>query len=239
MKKMSKVGAIVVCIGVSLTSGCNTTSPQLGGLGGSKTSGSAAGKLSTSSIQSKLDASIVEVGVARKKLLGAQLKMLEALGKKEAADAIVSGSNVLREGGVVTPANESEIEESVKVSRQLNAELEKFNDETVKLNEEQKAIFTEAKSDFRDGLLLEAGQVAVLVLVAKEAKENLEGVKKNPLKAPKAAALSGAAAKMASWIPGDVKAMHGTWTVMRKVGADNEIEMDDIDIDSHLSGPGN
>ena len=223
-----------------------TTHAQFGGfkkklLGGGESdsvSPVAASTVTAADVRGKLDASILEVGLARKKLLEAQLKLLEALGKKEAADAILSSSNVAREGGVAVPKDASEIDESVKVSEELNAELEAFEDQTVTLNEEQKEIFRSAKGDFSEGLILEAGQVAILVVLVKEAKDVVTGLKKNPFKAREALALSAGAGKLASVIPGDVKAMHGTWKLMQKVGADNQIEVEDIDIGTFLAGPG-
>ena len=83
--------------------------------------------------------------------------------------------------------------------------------------------------------LAEGGQIAVLVKLAEEIKSNAKQIK-NPLQVGKVTAMAVPATKLATLIPGDLKEIKSTWTVFKKVGADNNIEVDDINVDQFMTG---
>lgn len=186
-------------------------------------------------LNEQLDKSVLEVGLARQQLIEAQLKLLEALDLKTEADEILSASDIALEGGV-SAKSVDDVEKSTQVSAKLQEAAAAKMAETVQLTEDQKVLFTEGKVKFGAGLLAEAAQIAGIVALAGQVAEDVEKVKSNPLNAPKALALAASTAKLASLVPGDVKAMYETWGLIRKVGADNQIEVEEIDISKYMGG---
>lgn len=233
---MSKITFIIVSIIIAGTFAA-TSQAQFGGLknmipggGGGESAGVDIGAL-----QGDLDKSILDVGIARQQLIQAQVKLLEALDLKTEADAILSAANVAIEGGE-SSKNVGDLEKSTEVSKQLNKMIAEKAEATVELTEEQKVLFAEGKELFGAGLLAEAGQIVGIVALATQVAQDVEKVKSNPLNAPKAIALGAGAVKLASLIPGDVKAMYDVWGLIRKVGADNQIEVEEIDISKFMPG---
>ncbi len=233
---MKYIGMIIL---VTLLAGAMESQAQMQALrdripGGG---GGTAAEVNLDALSADLDKSILEVGIARKLLIKAQMVLAEALGIKEEADSIVSAAGVLGEGGVVTqPTTAKDIEHSIEVSEQLNERLNAAAAEAGELSEEGKIKLAEGKKLFADGLVAEAMQVAVLTRLATEFDGARGQVRRNPARLRQLTALFVPTAKLASLIPGDVRAMHHTWGLIQKVGQNNQIDSEDIDIDALLAG---
>lgn len=243
---------VAICV---LVCGGNPAYAQLGGLlkklpgvskppaGGAAPANSAApvALRSSEAIRQDLDASILEIGVARKMLLEAQVKLAESLGIKEKADEILSATKVLGEGGVIEPKTAADEEQLRVPTEKMKALIEEHAAVAGELTEEQKVLFAEGKNKFALGVAAEGLQIAGIVALADETAQSLAQMKGNVAKAaelPKAMAMAAAAGKLATLLPNDVKAMHQTWQLIRQVGAKNQIEVEDIDISKYMPGAG-
>jgi hypothetical protein len=187
-------------------------------------------------LSADLDKSILEVGIARKILIESQLLLAEALGIKEEADQIASAAGVLGEGGVVAPTNAEGVENSIQASGRLNDRIRAAAEQAGVLDDQSRVKYAEGQKRFVDGLVAEAAQIAVLTRLVSEFDGARGQVSRNPVRLRQLTALSVPTIKLASLIPGDVRAMHGTWSLIRKVGQDNQIDSDDIDLNALLSG---
>jgi len=187
-------------------------------------------------MRADLDRSISEVGSARKLLFEAQIELAAALGVKEEADKILSAANVLQSGSVVTQTDVVQIESSQEPSNDLNALLSDASASAGPLDEQGRQHFAKGQAAFAKGLVAEAGQIAVITALAAEIKKQSGKMKSNPANAAKLAAMAVPAAKLATLIPGDVEAGIGTYQLIKKVGADNNIAVEKIDEDKLLLG---
>lgn len=212
---------------------------QLGGLkkglpGGD--SGAAAPAVDTKAMQADLDKSVLEIGLARKLLLEAQYELAVALGAKEKADQIMSAANVLQGGSVVQAKDAAGIEKQIGVSKEIATLADEAMKSAGPLSEEGKEHFKKGQAAFAKGLVAEAGQIAVIGALAVGIKDQAAQAKSNPMAAAKLTAMAVPAAKLASLLPGDVKAGINTYSLIKKVGADNNIEVEKVDTDTLLKG---
>lgn len=214
----------------------NADTPKFGAEGASVPS------VSIEDMKAQLDQSILSIGLARKSFLEAQWLLSGALGFKEEADKMLSGAGVLQDGKIAQPSTQDEIAEACNVSRDLNEKIKESLSGTVTLNEQQKKYYIAAKKRYAVGFLEEGGQIAVLAVLVKQMKDQTDQFKGNAFNpanvgpAAKLAAMAVPAGKLFSLLPGDLKEMYSFWPLFRKVGADNNIEVEDVDIEQFLSG---
>jgi len=237
-----KVG-VVALVGLGLVASANAQFGGIGsklkGLGGGGGDKGGGGKVpDIGQMQAELDKSVLEIGLARKYLLEAQIKLAEALGKKTEADQILSTCKIMGEGAVVRQLKSADdIDESAKPSKPLNEIIAQGASNAAPLSAEAAEIFKQGKIEFSKGLLAEAGQIAIVVKLSMEIKDAAEKVKGNPINMAKIAAMAPPAVKLASLIPGDVTEMAKTWQVIRQVGSKNNIEVEEVDVSKYLNGP--
>jgi hypothetical protein len=199
-------------------------------------SGADAPAVDTKAMQADLDKSVLEIGLARKLLLEAQYELAIALGAKEEADKILSAANALKDGSVVQAKDADAIEKQIATSKDLTAVTDAAAAKAAPLTEEGKEHFKKGQALFAKGLTAEAGQIAVIGALAVGIKDQATQAKSNPMAAAKLTAMAVPAAKLASLLPGDVKAGINTYSLIKKVGADNNIEVEKVDTANLLTG---
>lgn len=188
-------------------------------------------------MKTKLDKSVLEIGLARKLLLDAQVELASALDIKEEVDKILSAKNISVSGGVVDQAkNVGDIENQIKVSEELSAKINAAAENAGPLSDKGKKHFKKGQAAFGKGLVAEGAQVAIIVALASEISNQASQAKSNPMAAGKLAAMAAPAAKLASLLPGDVNAGIKTYGLIKKIGKDNNIKVEEIDTDSLLTG---
>ena len=192
--------------------------------------------LSPATLKEQMNRSVLDIGLARQQLLQAQLYLTAALGKKQEAAKIMSANGVIKDGGIVAPVNRKELGGSIKTSNELNKLVENISKEdVVNLTDEQKVLFKKSIPHMLGGLTAEAGQIAVIVVLGVNINQSLKDADWSA--APKLAAMAIPAAKLATLIPGDIKAMYQTYTLMRMIGENNDIQVAVLDRDELLKGP--
>ena len=189
-------------------------------------------------VQTRLNMSIQAIGSARKRMLEAQITLAKSLGLKEAADDILSNAKILGEGGVVQqPKDVDGIENSVKASEELSKIMATAAAQAAPLDKEGKILFQRGKEEFGKGLLAEAGQITVLAALLVDIKTMTDKSKSGSKQPENVVALVVPAAELAALTTGDVKEMAKTWSLIRQIGANNNIPVKEIDVSKYLSGP--
>ncbi len=186
-------------------------------------------------LSAKFDTSVLAIGMARKQLLEAQIDLGAALGIKEQVDKALAAAAVINDGGIVQAKTVDAVEKQVNASKDVSALVKTAAEKNQPLTEEGKKLYNSAMEKFGLGLVAEGAQIATLVVITKEIKDSAQKVKTDPMQGAKVAAMVPPAVKLLSLVPGDVKEMSGTYQLMRKVGADNKIEVKEIDTKDFLN----
>jgi hypothetical protein len=231
-KQMTK--AVVVGLSVAVFAGLANA-----GFGDLATSATGSGGSATVDVKGmgvRFDTSVLAIGIARKQLLEAQIDLGAALGIKDQVDKALAAASIMKDNGVVQAKDADAVENQVKTSKELDALLKAAAEKNQPLTEEGKKLYNSGMEKFGLGLVAEGAQIAILVVVTKEIKDSAQKVKTDPMQGAKVAAMVPPAVKLLSLVPGDVKEMAGTYQLMQKVGANNKIEVKDINEKNLLKG---
>jgi len=225
---MTKVTRISV-VGLVVAALAGATYAGFGDLAKGATAPGGGATVDVKGLGVKFDTSVLAIGMARKQLLEAQIDLAAALGIKEQVDKALAATDVMK-NGVVDPAKDVKaVEKQVNVSKEIAALEKTAVEKNQPLTEEGKKLFNSAMEKFGLGMTAEGAQIATLVVVVKEIKDSAAKVKSDPMQGAKVAAMVPPATQLLSLVPGDVKEMAATYQLMRKVGADNKIEVKAID----------